>query len=67
MVRCRRPRGILVGLARARRHGEEFTGARDVVAAGAAGEQAVMADAVTAFWASGKPRSAPEPTAAVSE
>src|ERR1700674_3544510 len=43
-------RGILVGLARARRHGEQFTGARDVVAAGAAGEQAVMADAMEAVW-----------------
>src|ERR1700686_1887933 len=41
---------ILVGLARARRHGEQFTGARDVVAAGAAGEQAVMADAMEAVW-----------------
>jgi hypothetical protein len=41
-------RGMVVALARARRHGEEFTGAGDVVAAGAAGEQAVMANAVEA-------------------
>jgi hypothetical protein len=39
-----------VALARARRHGEELTGAGDVVAAGAAGEQAVMADAMEAVW-----------------
>src|ERR1700674_2174941 len=43
-------RGILVGSARGRRHGERFAGARDVVAAGAAGEQAVMADAMEAVW-----------------
>jgi hypothetical protein len=55
-------RRILIGLARARRHGEQFTGAGDVVAAGAAGEQTVMADAVTAIIAPGKPRSAPEGT-----
>src|SRR5580693_7474515 len=39
--------GILAGLAW-RRHGEQFTGTRDVVDTRAAGEQAVMADAVEA-------------------
>jgi hypothetical protein len=45
-------------------HGEQLAGARDIVCAGRSGEQAVVADAVTAFWKSGKARSAPERTAA---
>ena len=39
------------GLALRLRHGEQFAGARDVVGAGAAGEQAVVADAVEAVAA----------------
>ena len=40
-------RGMLVALARARRHGEEFAGAGDIAAARAAGKQTVVTDAVS--------------------
>src|SRR5271154_3012264 len=42
------------------RDGEQFARPGDVGGADAAGQQAVVTDAVTAFLASGKPRSAPE-------
>jgi hypothetical protein len=41
-------RGIVVGLVRARRQGEELAGAGDIVDARAAGKQAVVTDAVEA-------------------
>ncbi len=40
--------GILVGFVGTRRYGVQLTGARDVVDARAAGEQAIVADAVEA-------------------
>src|SRR4030081_1558517 len=40
--------GILVGFARARRRGEQLTGACDVVDARAAGKQTIVTDAVEA-------------------
>jgi hypothetical protein len=49
-----------IGLFGAGRHGEQLACLGDVGGAVAAGQQPVVADAVTAFTAPGKPRSAPE-------